>query len=103
MTFTVQSAELDRALALLRDQKGEIEFADVVGSSDVVKISVIGVGMRSHAGVAATMFQALAERKINILAITTSEIKISVLIEAAFAELAVRTLHSVYGLDHDPV
>ncbi|MEO1649995.1 MAG: aspartate kinase [Pseudomonadota bacterium] len=103
MTFTVQSAELDRALALLRDQKGEVEFADVVGSSDVVKISVIGVGMRSHAGVAATMFQALAERKINILAITTSEIKISVLIEAAFAELAVRTLHSVYGLDHDPV
>ncbi|MEO0730357.1 MAG: aspartate kinase [Pseudomonadota bacterium] len=101
MTFTVQSAELDRAIAILEDNKAEIEFEAVKGSSDVVKISVIGVGMRSHAGVAAQMFEALATRNINILAITTSEIKISVLIEAAFAELAVRTLHTVYGLDAD--
>ncbi|MEM1305975.1 MAG: aspartate kinase [Pseudomonadota bacterium] len=99
MTFTVQSAELDRAISILEAKQSEIEFEAVKGSSDVVKISVIGVGMRSHAGVAAQMFEALAARNINILAITTSEIKISVLIEAAFAELAVRTLHSVYGLD----
>ena len=65
----------------------------------MVKVSVIGVGMRSHAGVAAEMFKALADKGINILAITTSEIKISVLIDAAYAELAVRTLHTLYGLD----
>ncbi|MEL6298518.1 MAG: aspartate kinase [Pseudomonadota bacterium] len=101
MTFTVQSAELSRALDILEGVKAEVGFEAVTGSSDVVKISVIGIGMRSHAGVAAEMFQALSERNINILAITTSEIKISVLIEAAYAELAVRTLHSVYGLDAD--
>ena len=67
----------------------------------MVKVSVIGIGMRSHAGVAAKMFKTLAEKSINILAITTSEIKISVLIDAAYAELAVRSLHSVYGLDQD--
>jgi len=99
MTFTVQAAELPRALKILEDAKGDVDYQDVIGSSDVVKISVIGVGMRSHAGVAAQMFEALAEKSINILAITTSEIKISVLIDAAYAELAVRTLHSVYGLD----
>ena len=74
---------------------------DVRASADVAKISVIGVAMRSHAGVAARMFKALAEKGINILAISTSEIKISVLIDAAYAELAVRTLHSLYGLDSD--
>ena len=71
------------------------------GSTDVVKVSVIGIGMRSHAGVAAEAFRALAEKGINIRAITTSEIKISVLIDAAYTELAVRTLHSLYGLDSD--
>ena len=70
-------------------------------SADVVKVSVIGIGMRSHAGVAAQLFEALAQKNINILAITTSEIKVSVLIDADYAELAVRTLHSVYGLDGD--
>ena len=70
-------------------------------SSDVAKVSVIGIGMRSHAGVAAQMFQALADKGINIQAITTSEIKISVLIDAAYAELAVRTLHALYDLDKD--
>ena len=99
MTFTVQAGELPRALDILSSLKADIGFEDVTGSPDVVKISVIGVGMRSHAGVAAQMFKALGEKGINILAITTSEIKISVLIDAAYAELAVRTLHSVYGLD----
>ena len=81
--------------------KQEIGYFEVKSSSDVAKVSVIGVGMRSHAGVAAQMFKALAERGINILAITTSEIKISVLIDAVYAELAVRTLHSLYDLGKD--
>ena len=101
MTFTVQAAELPRALAVLEDAKADIGYFDVKSSDGVAKISVIGVGMRSHAGVAARMFQALAEKGINILAISTSEIKISVLIDAAYAELAVRTLHTLYGLDED--
>ena len=71
---------------------------EIKSSSDVAKVSVIGIGMRSHAGVAAQMFKALGEKGINILAISTSEIKISVLIDAAYAELAVRTLHSLYEL-----
>ncbi len=71
----------------------------IAGADDVVKVSVVGVGMRSHAGVAASAFRALAQRGINIRAITTSEIKFSVLIDAAYTELAVRTLHSLYGLD----
>ncbi|MEM9030565.1 MAG: aspartate kinase [Pseudomonadota bacterium] len=99
MTFTVQSAELPRAIDLLESLKSDVGFENVIGSSDVVKVSVIGVGMRSHAGVASQMFKALAEKGINILAITTSEIKISVLIDAAYTELAVRTLHATYGLD----
>jgi aspartate kinase len=101
MTFTVQAAELPRALAVLKAAQKDIGAFDIVSSADVAKISVIGIGMRSHAGVAAEMFKALAEKGINILAITTSEIKISVLIDAAYAELAVRTLHTHYGLDKD--
>jgi len=101
MTFTVQVAELPRALEVLKAAKAGIGDFDIQSSPDVAKISVIGIGMRSHAGVAAQMFKALAEKGINILAITTSEIKISVLIDAAYAELAVRTLHSLYGLDAD--
>jgi aspartate kinase len=101
MTFTVQEAELPRALDVLKNAKKDIGAFDIKSSADVVKVSVIGVGMRSHAGVAAMMFKALADKGINILAITTSEIKISVLIEAAYAELAVRTLHALYGLDKD--
>lgn len=101
MTFTVTAPELDRALQVLEAAKSEIGYADISSSADVVKVSVIGIGMRSHAGVAAKMFAALAAKNINILAITTSEIKVSVLIDAAYAELAVRTLHSVYGLDGD--
>jgi aspartate kinase len=84
---------------VLKKVKAKIGYADLVGSTDIVKVSVIGVGMRSHAGVASQMFRALAEKGINIEAISTSEIKISVLIDAAYAELAVRTLHSLFGLD----
>jgi aspartate kinase len=101
MTFTVQESDLARVLDVLKSAKKDIGYFDVKSSSDVAKVSVIGVGMRSHAGVAAQMFKALAERGINILAITTSEIKISVLIDAAYAELAVRTLHALYGLGKD--
>ena len=99
MTFTVQASELPRALEVLRAAKADIGEFELQSSADVAKVSVIGIGMRSHAGVAAQMFKALSEKGINILAISTSEIKISVLIDAAYAELAVRTLHSVYGLD----
>jgi aspartate kinase len=99
LTFTVQSADLDRALEVLRNAKEDIGYLDLRGSTDIAKVSAIGVGMRSHAGVAAQMFSALAEKGINIEAISTSEIKISVLIDAAYAELAVRTLHSLFGLD----
>jgi aspartate kinase len=99
LTFTVQSADLDHALEVLRNAKENIGYLDLRGSTDIAKVSAIGVGMRSHAGVAAQMFSALAEKGINIEAISTSEIKISVLIDAAYAELAVRTLHSLFGLD----
>jgi aspartate kinase len=99
LTFTVQSADFDRALEVLKLAKDRIGYLDLRGSTDIAKVSAIGVGMRSHAGVAAEMFSALAEKGINIEAISTSEIKISVLIDAAYAELAVRTLHSLFGLD----
>jgi aspartate kinase len=99
VTFTVAATELPRALQVLRDRQDDIRFRDLRGDTDVVKVSVIGVGMRSHAGVAAKMFQALAEKQINIQAISTSEIKISVLVSAAHTEAAVKTLHSLFGLD----
>ena len=99
LTFTVQAADFDRALEVLKRAKDAIGYLDLRGSTDIAKVSAIGVGMRSHAGVAAQMFSALAEKGINIEAISTSEIKISVLIDAAYAELAVRTLHSLFGLD----
>jgi len=99
LTFTVQDSELERALAVIEKAKDTINYGEARGSTEIAKISVIGVGMRSHAGVAAQMFGALAEKGINIEAISTSEIKISILIDAAYTELAVRTLHSLYGLD----
>jgi aspartate kinase len=101
LTFTVPNADYDLARNVLDEAKAAIGFQVLQGSTDVSKISVIGIGMRSHAGVAADAFRALAERGINIRAITTSEIKISVLIDAPFTELAVRTLHSLYGLDNE--
>ncbi|SNS08731.1 aspartate kinase [Sphingomonas laterariae] len=99
VTFTVPKAELTRALDVLEKQKPTIGFERVLHATNVCKVSVVGVGMRSHAGVAATMFKALADRGINIQAITTSEIKVSVLIEDDYTELAVRVLHTAYGLD----
>ncbi|CUA88967.1 aspartate kinase [Chelatococcus sambhunathii] len=99
ITFTVPAADYERAKTILEKARGEIGYATLQGATDVVKVSAIGVGMRSHAGVAAKAFKALADKGINIRAITTSEIKFSVLIDAAYTELAVRTLHSLYGLD----
>ncbi len=99
MTFTVPTGDTENALAALEANRGAIGYDTIQSETGLVKVSVIGVGMRSHAGVAATAFKALAEKSINIRAITTSEIKISILIDGDYAELAVRTLHGVYGLD----
>ncbi|MCB1487770.1 MAG: ACT domain-containing protein, partial [Bauldia sp.] len=99
LTFTVPIADFDRSTQVLEESREKIGYQAMQGSTDVAKISVIGIGMRSHAGVAAQAFDALASRGINIRAITTSEIKISMLIDASYTELAVRTLHSLYGLD----
>ena len=99
VTFTVPQADLARTQALLEAKRDEIGFNRIITDSKVAKISVVGVGMRSHAGVAATMFKALADRGINIQAISTSEIKVSVLIDEDETELAVRVLHTAYGLD----
>ena len=99
LTFTVQSAELPRTLQVIEEIKADLGNCEVRSSNDVVKISIIGIGMRSHAGVAAQMFKTLSDKGINILAISTSEIKVSVLIDSDYAELAVRALHEVYGLD----
>ncbi len=99
VTFTVPTADLARATALLEERKEEIGYFRMIADDNVAKISIVGVGMRSHAGIAATMFAALAERGINILAISTSEIKVSVLINADETELAVRLLHTAYELD----
>ena len=99
ITFTVPTADFERSMAKIEGLKSAVVMEKVSGSSDVAKVSVIGIGMRSHAGVAAEAFRALASRGINIQLITTSEIKISILIDAAYTELAVRTLHSIYELD----
>jgi len=99
LTFTVPAADFERAKDTISKAQKQIGFDRLDTATDVTKVSVIGIGMRSHAGVAAQAFKALADRGINIRAITTSEIKFSVLIDAAFTELAVRTLHSLYGLD----
>ena len=99
MTFTVPSGDLEKAANVLEAKKDEILYERMQSERGLVKVSVIGIGMRSHAGVAATAFKALSERSINIRAITTSEIKISLLLDDEYAELAVRTLHSVYDLD----
>jgi len=99
VTFTVPRADLARSVDILEANKDAIGFRRIITDTEVAKISVVGVGMRSHAGVAATMFKTLAERGINIEAISTSEIKVSVLIDEDETELAVRVLHTAYGLD----
>ncbi len=99
MTFTVSKADFERAKQVIEGQRNRIQFAGLIADSNVVKVSVIGVGMRSHAGIAQRMFTALAEKGINIQVISTSEIKISVLVAEEYTELAVRALHTAYGLD----
>ena len=99
MTFTVGKTDLPRARAALDAARPQIGYAEIETDANVAKVSVVGVGMRSHAGVANTMFRALADRAINIQVISTSEIKVSVLIAADYTELAVRALHTAYGLD----
>ncbi|HEY8574358.1 aspartate kinase [Phenylobacterium sp.] len=99
MEFTVGKRDAARAVEIVKAAQPKIGFEDIQVNDDVAKVSVIGVGMRSHAGVAKTMFKALAEKGVNIQVISTSEIKISVLIDAAYTELAVRALHAAYGLE----
>src|SRR5882757_5944264 len=99
LTFTVPASDYQRATDVLVKAKAQVGYDRLDGATDVTKVSVIGIGMRSHAGVAANAFKALSQQKINILAITTSEIKFSVLINAAQTDQAVRTLHTLYGLD----
>ncbi|CCZ22008.1 aspartokinase [Acetobacter sp. CAG:977] len=99
MTFTLPESELKRALSILEKAKEEIGYQSLLSDSDVVKISVVGVGMRTHVGVARKMFKALSDKGINVQAISTSEIKISVLIASEYAELAVRALHAAFNLD----
>ncbi|MCH8155427.1 MAG: ACT domain-containing protein, partial [Proteobacteria bacterium] len=98
-TFTVTKADLERAVKVLEGLRDSLEYGDLLSDPDVVKVSVIGVGMRSHVGVAQKMFSTLAEKGINIQVISTSEIKVSVLVAEEYTELAVRSLHSAYGLD----
>ena len=99
LTFTTTRADLPRAIQVLEGKKATLNYKKLAADSDVAKISVIGVGMRSHVGVAQRMFHALADKSINIQVISTSEIKISVLIAAEYTELALRALHTAYGLD----
>lgn len=101
VTFTLSQDELDRALGVIENNREGLSFADLQAAPDMAKISIVGVGMRSHAGVAQKMFQVLAEKGINIHVISTSEIKVSVLIDADYVELAVRALHAAYGLDDE--
>ncbi len=99
LTFTVEKADLERAVGVIKEKCTDLGYVDLLADANVVKVSVIGVGMRSHAGVAQQMFNALAEKGINIQVISTSEIKVSVLIAEDYTELALRSLHTAYGLD----
>lgn len=102
LTFTVNKGDMKKALAILEGVSQEIGAREVRGDSEIAKVSIVGVGMRSHAGVASRMFTALAEENINIQMITTSEIKISVIIDERYLELAVRALHTAFELDSEP-
>jgi aspartate kinase len=99
ITFTVSKGDLERARGVLEASKEELQYRRLLADSNVVKVSVIGVGMRSHAGVAQRMFKTLADKGINIQVISTSEIRVSVLIAEEYTELALRALHTAYGLD----
>ncbi|MEE8624694.1 MAG: aspartate kinase, partial [Acidiferrobacterales bacterium] len=102
VTFTVQRADYAKATNILKKVAEELSAREVEGDDKIVKISVIGVGMRSHAGIASTMFQALAQEGINIQMISTSEIKISVVVDEKYLELGVRALHTAFGLEKSP-
>jgi aspartate kinase len=102
-TFTIHRSDYARSLEILNIQAKELGAREVVGDDKIVKISLVGVGMRSHAGIASKMFQALAQEGINIRMITTSEIKISVVVDEKYLELGVRTLHETFQLDQAPV
>ena len=95
----MSKGDLERARGVLETSKDELQYRRLLADSNVVKVSVIGVGMRSHAGVAQRMFKTLADKGINIQVISTSEIKVSVLIAEEYTELALRALHTAYGLD----
>ncbi|KXV36124.1 aspartate kinase, partial [Gluconobacter oxydans] len=99
MTFTVSKADEAAARAVLEKAREYVQYGELITSHNVVKISVVGIGMRSNAGLAARMFRTLADRGINVQVISTSEIKISVLIDSEYTELAMRALHTAYGLD----
>ncbi|MBT5013384.1 MAG: ACT domain-containing protein, partial [Rhodospirillaceae bacterium] len=101
VTFTVTRSDLELAVDVIEKAKGDLDYEGLRTDADVVKVSVIGVGMRSHAGVAQRMFSTLSDKGINIQVISTSEIKVSVLIAEEYTELAVRALHEAYGLDAD--
>ena len=101
MVAEVCSVYVMRAGEVLEGRRSHLEFGDIISDADVTKVSVIGVGMRSHAGVAGRMFATLAEKGINIQVISTSEIKVSVLVAEEYTELALRALHTAYGLDGD--
>ena len=101
-SFTVNRTDMEKTMKVLNEEvKNEIGAKEVLGNSDVVKVSLVGVGMRSHAGVASLMFQTLAENNINIQMISTSEIKVSVLIQEQHLEKAVKSLHTAFGLDRE--
>ena len=102
-TFTVHRNEYKKALEILNSVAKELEAREVMGDDKIVKISLVGVGMRSHAGIASNMFEALAKEGINIRMISTSEIKVSVVVDEKYLELGVRALHSAFGLDKPPV
>ena len=99
LTFTVPRASLAQAMAVIEQRKAEVGYHGLVHDDAVAKVSIVGVGMRSNPGIAAKMFETLGDRKINIFAISTSEIKISVIIDMDYTELAVRVLHTAFGLD----
>ena len=103
ITFTLPELDLPKAREILENMKDELGFTTLVADTDIVKVSLVGVGMRTHVGVAQKMFQTLSDKGINIQAISTSEIKISVVIASEYAELAIRALHAAFALDVKPV
>lgn len=103
LTFTVAKADFKKALKLVKETAGEVEAQEVLGDPDIAKISVVGAGMRSHAGVASKMFETLSKEGINIQMISTSEIKVSCVVDVKYTELAVRVLHEAFGLGSEEV